>query len=304
MAFKEIRDRQVIIKAKVVTSQNPPRERHYWAFCANPKRYRVREAVHERKHGYWISDRSDVREGDFAVIWQSLDKQGKRGIVAFAEILSDRVEIGNYEDPYWVKQDELQQKKPRVAVKFHLSPRLPLWVDDSSVGDFLRSLSVAKSKGRTVFHVTPEQWEKLLELSGLRESSLCVRERPRPAQEEGATLEELRVKALEKASPQATLEERLRNNYKRSDYIRLYALKRAGGRCEGCGENAPFMGKTGAPYLEVHHLRSLWDEGPDTPENVIALCPTCHRRVHNGIDGNEYNRRFLEVAWNRFIGKS
>lgn len=284
------------VRAKVSHSENPPPEPQYWAFCANPKKYRVREAVYELKHGHWISDRSAVRKGDFAVIWQSLDKQGKRGIVAFAEILSDPELLEDQEDPYWVKQDELQQKKPRVAVKFHISPRLPLWVDDSSVGDFLRSLNVARSTGGTVFHVTPEQWEKLLELSGLRESSLFGRERPRPAQEEGATLEELRDKALEKASPQATLEERLRNYYKRSDCIRLYALKRAGGRCEGCGENAPFMGKSGTPYLEVHHLRSLWDEGPDVPENVIALCPTCHSRVHNGIDGQEYNRRLLELA--------
>jgi len=304
MAFKVIEDPQPTRKSKVVVSENPPREPRYWAFCAKPQKYKVREAVHECKPSYWITNRSDVRNGDFAVIWQSRDDQGKRGIVAFAEILSDPVVLEDHDDPYWIKQDELQQKKPRVPVKFHISLRLPLWVDEGPVGDFLRSLSVAKSTGGTVFHITPEQWAKLLELSGLRESSLCFRERPRPAQEEGATLEELREKALEKASPKATLEERLRSYYRRSDYIRLYALKRAGGRCEGCGENAPFMGKSGTPYLEVHHLKSLWDEGPDAPENVIALCPTCHSRVHNGIDGQEYNRRLLEVASNRFTGNS
>jgi hypothetical protein len=298
MAFKDIKDRQAIIKAKVVTSENPSRQSHYWALCAKPQKYKVREAVLDGKPSYWITNRSDVRKGDFAVIWQGRDKQGKRGIVAFAEILSDPVELEDYDDPYWIKQEESQRQKPRVPVKFHLSPCLPLWVDDSLVGNFLRSLSVAKATGGTVFHITPEQWKKLLELSGFRESPLFIRESVKPAQEEGATLEELREKALEKASPQATLEERLRNDYKRSDYIRLYALKRAGGRCEGCGENAPFMGKTGAPYLEVHHLKSLWDEGPDAPENVIALCPTCHRRVHNGIDGNEYNRRLLELVLN------
>lgn len=170
MAFKDIKDQQEIIKEKVVTSKDSPREPRYWAFCANPKRYKVREAVYRLKTSYWFVDRSAVREGDFAVIWQSLDDRGKRGVVAFAEILSNPREKENFDDPYWVKQDELQQKRNRVLVNVYLSPGLPLWVDKSHVGDFLRTLSVARARGRTVFHLSSEQWEKLLELAGLRES--------------------------------------------------------------------------------------------------------------------------------------
>jgi 5-methylcytosine-specific restriction endonuclease McrA len=287
----------------VLISKKSPREPRYWAFCANPKRYKVREAVHGLKTGYWIVSGSDVREGDFAVIWQSLDHRGKRGIVAFAKVLSDPVEIEDFEDPCWVKQDELQEKRPRVQVQFHISPRLPLWIDDSPVGDFLRSLSVARATGGTTFHIRPEQWEKLLELSGLRELPFFIRERLQYVEDEGTTLAELLEKAMDKASPQANPEERLSNYYRRSDYIRLYALKRAGGRCEGCGEDAPFQGKTGTPYLEVHHLKWLSDEGPDAPENVIALCPVCHSRVHNGIDGEDYNKTLFELASKRFAGK-
>lgn len=187
MAFKVMKHRQATSKSKVVTAKKSNRESPYWAFCANPKRYKVREAIHGRKPSYWIAGRSDVRKGDFAVIWQSLDDQGKRGIVAFAEILSDPEITDNFEDRYWVKQDELQEKRPRVRVQFHLSPRLPLWVDNSPVGDFLRSLSVAKATGGTVFHISPEQWEKLLQLTGLRESLLFIREKVKPGQEEGAT---------------------------------------------------------------------------------------------------------------------
>jgi hypothetical protein len=29
--------------------------------------------------------------------------------------------------------------------------------------------------------------------------------------------------------------------------------------------------------------------GPDDYHHVIALCPTCHRRVHHGQDGDSYN---------------
>ncbi|MBY8114030.1 HNH endonuclease [Vibrio fluvialis] len=39
---------------------------------------------------------------------------------------------------------------------------------------------------------------------------------------------------------------------------------------------------SGNPYLEVHHLIRLIDDGPDTPENCVAVCPNCHRELHYG----------------------
>ncbi len=80
----------------------------------------------------------------------------------------------------------------------------------------------------------------------------------------------------------------------RSEAIKIYALKRANGTCEGCGNAAPFSSKDG-PFLEVHHMERIADGGPDHPENVAALCPNCHKRVHFGIDGEEYNRQI----WNK-----
>jgi len=62
------------------------------------------------------------------------------------------------------------------------------------------------------------------------------------------------------------------------------ALFRANGICEACHQPAPFLRKTDAtPYLEVHHIKRLADDGPDTLENVRALCPNCHRQAHFGI---------------------
>ena len=58
-------------------------------------------------------------------------------------------------------------------------------------------------------------------------------------------------------------------------------LYRARGKCERCGQVAPFISKsTGKPYLEVHHLERLVDDGDDTVDNAIALCPICHREYH------------------------
>jgi len=60
-------------------------------------------------------------------------------------------------------------------------------------------------------------------------------------------------------------------------------LLRAGHWCEKCKGKAPFLRrKDGSPYLEVHHIKQLSDEGGDTVENAIALCPNCHRFEHHG----------------------
>jgi 5-methylcytosine-specific restriction endonuclease McrA len=82
----------------------------------------------------------------------------------------------------------------------------------------------------------------------------------------------------------------------RSRAIRLYALKRAKGLCEGCRAGAPFRRRDGSPYLEVHHVTRLSDGGPDHPAKVIALCPNCHTRAHRSHYGDAFNRHLTTKA--------
>ena len=71
--------------------------------------------------------------------------------------------------------------------------------------------------------------------------------------------------------------------YRRNPDVVAEVLSRANGKCEGCGNNAPFIRKSdNTPYLEVHHTIPLSKGGSDTVENAIALCPNCHRRKHFG----------------------
>jgi 5-methylcytosine-specific restriction enzyme A len=104
-------------------------------------------------------------------------------------------------------------------------------------------------------------------------------------------LEKLRELALEKAMPGLQSKEGKRKVYERSLAVKAYVLGRASGVCEGCEQPAPFLNKRGRPYLEPHHIRRLSDEGPDHPRWVAALCPNCHRRVHSGADGTDFNRQ-------------
>jgi hypothetical protein len=78
--------------------------------------------------------------------------------------------------------------------------------------------------------------------------------------------------------------------YVRSPVIVKEALKRANGYCEKCGEKSRFNSKvTKKPYLEVHHIKPLSEDGSDTIDNVKAICPNCHREIHSGREGKTRN---------------
>lgn len=59
-----------------------------------------------------------------------------------------------------------------------------------------------------------------------------------------------------------------------------YARRRAAGTCQLCGAPAPFTCPDGEPYLEAHHIVPVRSGGEDAVENVAALCPNCHRKMH------------------------
>jgi 5-methylcytosine-specific restriction protein A len=72
-----------------------------------------------------------------------------------------------------------------------------------------------------------------------------------------------------------------------------WVLEAAGGVCEVCNDPAPFADMTGAPFLEVHHVRWLSHGGPDTCDNAVAACPNCHRALHLSQDRDALRRRVV-----------
>lgn len=79
-----------------------------------------------------------------------------------------------------------------------------------------------------------------------------------------------------------------------STEIRAYARLRAGGICERCGKPAPFADAFGFMFLEVHHIHRLADDGPDTPLNVAAICPNCHREAHYGSNREQLRIELID----------
>jgi len=66
----------------------------------------------------------------------------------------------------------------------------------------------------------------------------------------------------------------------RNEYVTEFVKRRANGKCQLCGQDAPFHDRSGQPYLEVHHIQWLSKGGEDKIDNAVALCPNCHRKMH------------------------
>ncbi|QSF35705.1 HNH endonuclease [Priestia megaterium] len=64
----------------------------------------------------------------------------------------------------------------------------------------------------------------------------------------------------------------------------------AQGICQLCDKEAPFLDKQGNPFLEVHHINYLSNGGEDKIDNVVALCPNCHRRIHMLEDEEDFKK--------------
>ncbi|TLU53168.1 MAG: hypothetical protein FDX02_09195 [Chlorobium sp.] len=69
--------------------------------------------------------------------------------------------------------------------------------------------------------------------------------------------------------------------YVRDPYVAAYAKILAKGDCDLCSKPAPFLTVNAEPYLESHHVNWLSRGGYDLIDNVVALCPNCHRKMHS-----------------------
>ena len=83
--------------------------------------------------------------------------------------------------------------------------------------------------------------------------------------------------------------------YQRDPDVKAWVLQQANGECEACGQPAPFNDSNGQPFLEVHHVRQLADNGSDTVTNTVALCPNCHKEAHYG----ENSRALVSCLYER-----
>ncbi|MDE6441999.1 MAG: HNH endonuclease [Clostridia bacterium] len=83
-----------------------------------------------------------------------------------------------------------------------------------------------------------------------------------------------------------------RKQYSKNPLLGKCAIKLADYKCQMATDHSSFLsGKTRKPYMEAHHLipicfqQEMWDKyrvNIDCVENLISLCPTCHKAIHYG----------------------
>ncbi len=88
------------------------------------------------------------------------------------------------------------------------------------------------------------------------------------------------------------------SRYERDEKVRRFVIKQAKGACEYCRESG-FLLPDGNHYLEAHHIIALAKQGPDTVDNVIALCPSDHREAHYGEMKVKLENEMMEIIKKR-----
>jgi 5-methylcytosine-specific restriction enzyme A len=79
--------------------------------------------------------------------------------------------------------------------------------------------------------------------------------------------------------------------YKRNPEMAAIAIQAASHQCEVEPTHETFTSrKTKKPFVEAHHLipmqcQSEFEVSLDVPENIVALCPGCHRKFHHARFG-------------------
>lgn len=67
---------------------------------------------------------------------------------------------------------------------------------------------------------------------------------------------------------------------KRNQLIVAYVKEKASYKCQACGFS--FTKRDGRRYIEAAHIKQLAKSHIDTVENLVALCPNCHKKFDLG----------------------
>ncbi len=96
------------------------------------------------------------------------------------------------------------------------------------------------------------------------------------------------VKTIDKIEASPEKKEYIAEQWIRDSRVRRKVIDNANGICQGCQKKS-FEKENGEIYLEVHHKVYLSQNGLDTVENCVALCPNCHKNEHFGkIDSRKF----------------
>lgn len=92
-------------------------------------------------------------------------------------------------------------------------------------------------------------------------------------------------------------------SYMRDPQVAAYSKQQANYKCELNPLHETFISEISKQqYVEAHHLipmkhQKMFEQSLDIPENIIVLCPNCHRAIHNG--NLEYKNKIIQKLYNK-----
>lgn len=102
-----------------------------------------------------------------------------------------------------------------------------------------------------------------------------------------------------------------RKQYSKNPLLGKCAIKLANYKCGADPSHSTFTaGRARKPYMEAHHLipvcfqQEMWDNyrvNIDCIENLVSLCPTCHKAVHYGSE--EVKEKLIEDLYKKCAPK-
>lgn len=256
-----------------------------WILPYNEKRikFRVNDALHDLDRIEWAQTIKNIDVGDSAYLYQAIPVQAIRWKCMVTDVGREKKMI---DDSAYSDSGEVENPPYLELERICEYPHWELF----SLGHLkkhgyrgnMQSPSKVMSYGSALaeyIHETDElqnSEEKLTEL---------LQKMP---------MQELKKLAEKYSEKHPILNEAKTKQYGRNRIVAAHAKRRAGGCCELCGMKAPFLDKYGNPYLESHHVEWLSDGGADSIDNVVALCPNCHRKMHEVPEPADV-RRLKEV---------
>ena len=104
-------------------------------------------------------------------------------------------------------------------------------------------------------------------------------------------------------------DKKISKKYKRNPLLGKIAIQKAYYCCEHNPNHETFISaKSHKNFMEAHHLvpvkyqQLIWAKysiNVDCVENIVSLCPTCHRAFHNGT--NEVKANIIEDVYQKLI---
>lgn len=251
-----------------------------WIVPSNPNYYDLESALNELTDGLWYSQRiNDISAGDYLYIYVAapVSAYQYKCIVTKSNVPVSQIDI-NEDKKYYRSPNSIGSADMYMRIKLVAKFNATL----SEVTENVQNVSAAPQSQRRLTDNYLLFLEKKVDELSVSHSLADL--------DDEINNEDTYYGEFSSVPKEPVVRNGIKC-FQRNDKVREIALSNSENKCaiRGC-QHALFVSRTGKPYLEAHHIIPInaQDEFPDTnidiPENVVCLCPSCHREIHNGKD--------------------